>query len=129
MFGMRTKFEDDGAATPLAQQHLGIGRLAAQTLGHFPNFHHAMFDAFWAHPKSVVTREACEALLDAAGIPGKDIFELAAQPEMEEVLNSANQAAVEAGVFGVPFFTVNEEIFFGGDHLDFVKESALEGVK
>src|ERR1700687_960282 len=33
MFGMRPKFEDDGAATALAQQRLAIGRLAAQTLG------------------------------------------------------------------------------------------------
>lgn len=102
------------------------GALAAQTLGHFPRFHNAMFDAFWAHPKSVVTREACEALLDAAGIPGRDIFELAAQPKMDAALNGANQAAIDAGVFGVPFFRVGEEIFFGGDRLDFVKEAALE---
>src|ERR1700680_1583229 len=32
MFGMRTRFEDDGAATVLAQQRLAIGRRAAQTL-------------------------------------------------------------------------------------------------
>ena len=48
---------------------------------------------------------------------------------MDEALNGANQAAVEAGVFGVPFFRVGEEIFFGGDRLDFVKEYALEGAK
>ena len=35
-------------------------------------------------------------------------------------------AAIDAGVFGVPFFRVGEEIFFGGDRLDFVKEAALE---
>lgn len=99
--------------------------LAAQALGHFAGFHAAMFDAFWAHPRSVATREACEALLDAVGLPGKDVFALAAQPEMEAALDAANAAAIEAGVFGVPFFRVEQDIFFGADRLDFVKEHAL----
>ena len=103
--------------------------LAAQRLGHFAGFHEAMFDAFWAHPRSVATRESCEALLNSAGIPGKDVFALAALPELEKALNEANEAAVAAGVFGVPFFRVGEEIFFGGDRLDFVKECALEVAK
>lgn len=53
---------------------------------------------------------------------------LAVQPETEteNVLNEANEAAVKAGVFGVPSFTIDKEIFFGGDRLDFVKEYALE---
>lgn len=105
------------------------GALAAQALGHFAGFHAAMFDAFWAHPRSVATREACEAVLTAAGVPGTEVFALAAQPEMEAALDAANAAAVEAGVFGVPFFRVGEEIFFGGDRLDFVKESAMGGAK
>ncbi|MBK6656912.1 MAG: DsbA family protein [Proteobacteria bacterium] len=100
--------------------------LAAQALGHFAGYHAAMFDAFWAHPRSVATRESCEALLDLQGVPGKDVFALAEQPEMDEALNAANAAAVDAGVFGVPFFRVEQEIFFGADRLDFVRNHALE---
>lgn len=103
------------------------GALAAQKRGHFPTFHKAMFDAIWANPKSVVTQEACERLLDSAGLSGTDIFNLATLPDMEIALNAANDEAVAAGVFGVPFFRVGEEIFFGGDRLDFVKEYALAG--
>ena len=105
------------------------GALAAQALGHFAGFHAAMFDGFWAHPTSVVTREACEALLDSCAIPGKEVFALAAQPEMENALADANASAVEAGLFGVPFFRVDQEIFFGADRLDFVREYALEAAK
>lgn len=113
-----------GAGT-LDLRFFARGALAAQALGHFAAFHAAMFDAFWAHPRSVVSRDACEALLDGAGIPGNDILSLAAEPEMDAALNGANAAAVEAGVFGVPFFRVEQEIFFGADRLDFVREYAL----
>lgn len=101
--------------------------LSAQKLDCFKTFHATIFDAFWGHPKSVVTTDACAAVLAAAGIPGQAIVGLAMDPESEEDLNRANAEAVKAGVFGVPFFRVDNDVFFGGDRLDFVKEYALAG--
>lgn len=101
--------------------------LAAQELGQFERFHAATFDAFWAHPKSIAAPDAFAAVLDATGIDGQTIVRLAQDPQTEAVLNRANEEAVAAGVFGVPFFRVGKDVFFGGDRLDFVREYALEG--
>ncbi|MBI5618750.1 MAG: 2-hydroxychromene-2-carboxylate isomerase [Gammaproteobacteria bacterium] len=103
--------------------------LAAQKLGEFVPFHAATFDAFWGHPKSIITADAFAAVLNAAGVSGDTIVALARQRETEDSLDQANDAAVAAGVFGVPFFRVGENVFFGSDRLDFVKEYALEGAQ
>ncbi|THD04905.1 hypothetical protein B1810_02860 [Panacagrimonas perspica] len=40
-------------------------------------------------------------------------------------LSRRNQAAADAGVFGVPTFAVGDELFFGNDRLELVKQAVL----
>jgi 2-hydroxychromene-2-carboxylate isomerase len=102
------------------------GALAAQQLGHFEAYQNALFDAIWAHPRDVVSEEGRVALLLEAGVPAYDVWNLARSREMEAKLDERNAAAAAVGVFGVPFFIVDDEKFFGTDRLDFLIQHAVQ---
>ena len=42
-------------------------------------------------------------------------------PEVKDALRAGTQAAAAAGVFGVPSFVVDGELFWGADAVDFLK--------
>lgn len=49
-----------------------------------------------------------------------------AREDIKSRLAANTQQAIERGVFGVPTFFVGEEMFFGQDRLDFVREALLQ---
>ncbi len=99
--------------------------LVAQKLGCFEKFHPAMYDAIWGHPRDVVSPAGRAQLLADAGLAGVPIWEQAMDPAIQADLAARNQAAADAGVFGVPTFAVVDELFFGNDRLEMVKEVVL----
>ena len=99
--------------------------LAAQKLGCFEKFHPVMYDAIWGRPRDVVTPAGREQLLKDAGLPGVPLWEQAMEDSIQAELKRRNQAAADAGVFGVPTFAVGDELFFGNDRLELVKEAVL----
>jgi 2-hydroxychromene-2-carboxylate isomerase len=49
------------------------------------------------------------------------LWEVAESSEVDEKLIANNERAVARGVFGVPTFFVDDEMFFGNDRLSFVR--------
>ena len=70
-----------------------------------------IFDAIWGHPRDVVTAGARERLLADAGLPSREIWMRAAEPDVSAQLDRRSRAAADAGVFGVPTFAVGQELF------------------
>ncbi len=99
--------------------------VAAQRDGVFEAFHAAVYPAFWAEARNMGDPEVFASVLERAGIDAKPILERAVDPEIKQELRETTDAAVERGVFGAPTFFVDDEIFFGADHLPFI-ERALE---
>jgi 2-hydroxychromene-2-carboxylate isomerase len=108
------------ASNAITMRIYSCGALAAQQLGHFEAYHRGMFDAIWGHPRDVVSEEGRMGLLEDLGIPAKEVWDLARTRQFESMLDQRNAEAAAAGVFGVPIFTVDEEMYFGTDRLDFV---------
>jgi 2-hydroxychromene-2-carboxylate isomerase len=65
-------------------------------------------------------------VLRAAGLDPAALMEEAQSPEVKQSLRAATDAAVARGVFGVPTFFVDGEMWFGQDRLGWVEE-ALAG--
>ena len=63
------------------------------------------------------------AALARAGFDPQTLLALTQDPEVKENLKAATQAAVARGVFGAPTFFVGDQMFWGQDRLDFVKEA------
>jgi 2-hydroxychromene-2-carboxylate isomerase len=103
-------------------QILTRGALVAQELDVFARYNAAMLAAIWGRPQDIVTEGGREAFLRGLGIDASHFWRRAESPEMRAELERRNKAAAERGVFGVPTFFVGNEMFFGNDRLDFVRE-------
>jgi 2-hydroxychromene-2-carboxylate isomerase len=81
----------------------------------------AIFKAVWGGAGDP-SPAGLEAVLAARGLPAAELIAAAGQPEAAEALAAATEAAGARGVFGSPTIFVGDEIFFGNDRLDFVRE-------
>ena len=103
-------------------QILTRGALVAQELDLFAPYSAAMFAALWGKPQDIVTESGRETFLKKLGIDAPYFWRRADSPQLRAELDRRNEAAAQRGVFGVPTFFVDNEMFFGNDRLDFVRE-------
>jgi 2-hydroxychromene-2-carboxylate isomerase len=91
------------------------GMLWAQQSGEtvFRRYHDAVFERFWRRDLDIESVSAIAAVLDEAGASG---FPEWADHGLAEVAGIV-AAAETQGVFGVPSFIVNGELFWGREHL------------
>jgi 2-hydroxychromene-2-carboxylate isomerase len=75
-----------------------------------------LFRFVWAEGKSQDDEKAWHALLDEFGITEAEI----ASDPVKARLRQTTDAAIEAGIFGVPSFVVDGEIFWGFDAMEFL---------
>lgn len=83
----------------------------------------AMFRAIWIVRQNLNDPATVAAVLTAAGFDAAEIMAMVADPSVKDALKVATQAAVDRGIFGAPTFFVGEEMFWGQDRLDFVREA------
>lgn len=82
-----------------------------------------VFRAIWERPRNMSDLPTIQAVLEEAGLDPAFLFQLVGDPSVKEKLKSDTEAAVARGLFGAPTMFVGEEMFFGQDRLDFVKEA------
>ncbi|KAJ7392756.1 hypothetical protein OS493_010411 [Desmophyllum pertusum] len=82
---------------------------------------HKLFGAYWVQNKDV--RES-SVLQESASSVGwnVNVDEMISGVGKEKLLQNT-QEALDRGSFGVPSFWVNDELFFGADHLHFVERA------
>lgn len=83
----------------------------------------AVYRAIWVDGKNMNDPAVVADVLRQAGFDPEKILALAADPAIKDDLKVVTQEAVARGVFGAPTFFVGEEMFWGQDRLDFVKEA------
>ena len=103
-------------------QILTRGALVADELGAFARYNEPMFAAIWGKPQDVVTEDGREAFLQRLGIDAPHFWRRAQSAAVRVELERRNEIAAQRGVFGVPTFFIANEIFFGNDRLNFVRE-------
>jgi 2-hydroxychromene-2-carboxylate isomerase len=62
------------------------------------------------------------AVLHQAGLAPEKLLALASDQAVKDHLKAETQEAVARGVFGAPTFFIGQDMFWGQDRLDFVKE-------
>jgi 2-hydroxychromene-2-carboxylate isomerase len=83
----------------------------------------AVYRAIWVDGKNMNDPAVVTEVLKDAGFEPEKILALAADPAVKDQLKVATQEAVARGVFGAPTFFVGDQMFWGQDRLDFVKEA------
>jgi len=82
--------------------------------GIFRTYNDAVFERFWKRELDIEDVATLAAVLHEAGADGAAF---AAAPALREEVATISRAAEADGVFGVPSFVVNGELFWGREHL------------
>jgi 2-hydroxychromene-2-carboxylate isomerase len=96
------------------------GMLYAQRHGAFRAYNDLVFDRFWKRELDPEDVAAVEALLVEAGAPPGFTGFLAGDGGAEH--DRLRAEAEESGVFGVPTFVFDGELFWGGDRIGLLRE-------
>lgn len=81
-----------------------------------------VFKGIWIDALDLNQPELTARTLEGAGFDAQKMLALAAEPEVKAALKSVTEEAVGRGVFGAPTMFVGEEMFFGQDRLDMLRE-------
>ena len=98
-----------------------IGMLYAERHEVVRKYNDLVFERFWKRMLEIENRDAIRAVLSEAGAPVANFFDFLDGEGRGAHDRICNQAE-EIGVFGVPTFVVDGEIFWGGDRLWMVRE-------
>lgn len=105
-----------------------IGMLYAQHRGTFQRYNDIVFERFWKRELDIEDRETIRKMIEESGAESGGFFEFlddAGRRQHERICHEAE----ELGVFGVPTFVVDGEIFWGGDRLWMVREKLADLAK
>jgi 2-hydroxychromene-2-carboxylate isomerase len=82
-----------------------------------------VFRAMWVEPLNLNDPGLVAEAWRAAGFDPQALLALAGEAEVKTALRATTDEAVARGVFGAPTMFVGDEMFFGQDRLDFVREA------
>ena len=89
----------------------------------FGRYVDAVFGAMWVTPRNLGDAAVLAATLSEAGLDATAFTALVNDPEVKARLVANTEEAVARGVFGAPSCFVGEQLFFGQDRLEFVREA------
>lgn len=89
----------------------------------FLRYVEVVFRAMWAQPQNMADPATVRAVIEAGGLDASLLLQLTESPGVKEKLKQDTEAAVARGLFGAPTMFVGDDMFFGQDRLDFVREA------
>ena len=82
----------------------------------------AIFKAMWVDNLDLNDASITASTLEATGFPAQEVGAMASDPDIKAALKASTEAAVERGVFGAPTTFVGDEMFFGQDRLEMIRD-------
>jgi 2-hydroxychromene-2-carboxylate isomerase len=81
-----------------------------------------LLDAAWSEGRDITSDSVISQIADGIGFNGQELLAKARTNEIKERLRRQTERAIQVGVFGVPSFVVDGEIFWGNDRLPLLNE-------
>ena len=98
------------------------GALAAQELGIFDRYIEVILRAMWEEDKNLSDLDVLQDTLINNKFDAEAIIKIVTSQECKDKLIKNTSEAVDRGAFGVPTFFIDDQIFFGKDHLHQLEE-------
>lgn len=89
----------------------------------FIDFIDCLFRALWVDGRNLGDPAVVAAVLAEHGFDPAQVLELAQDEAVKNALKHKTEEAIARGVFGAPSLFVGQQLFFGQDRLDFVREA------
>jgi 2-hydroxychromene-2-carboxylate isomerase len=77
--------------------------------------------AVWVEEVNIADTDTIIGLADELEMDGKALVEASGGPDIATQYEHDTQHAIQRGVFGVPTYAIDDELFWGQDRLDFIK--------
>jgi 2-hydroxychromene-2-carboxylate isomerase len=105
-------------------KRLLAGAAVAAELGEIKAYNRVIFEAIWAKAAALANEAEISGILHDGGVSMIDSILRGLEKGLETI--EANvRAAAAAGVFGVPSFLAEGQLFFGNDRLSFLEEALV----
>ena len=111
-----TKYRFNSHFPPVTVQ-VQRGAIAAQELNIFDCYIECLLCAMWEDNKNISDMDVFKSVLKENDLDEKSITEILTSQSCKDRLISNTDSAVQKGAFGVPTFFLDDQIFFGKDHL------------
>ena len=111
-----TKFKNN-SNFPQNSLNIQRGAVAAEQLGILKEYVECTMSAMWEKDLNIQEMDILKKALDDDEIDSKSILDMIQTKECKDKLIANTSWAVENGAFGIPTFLVDDQIFFGKDHL------------
>ena len=111
-----TKYKFNSHFPPVTIQ-VQRGAIAAQELNVFDSYIECLLCAMWEDDQNISDMGVLQSVLKENGFDVESIIEIVTSQSCKDKLISNTDSAVQKGAFGVPTFFLDDQIFFGKDHL------------
>jgi 2-hydroxychromene-2-carboxylate isomerase len=98
------------------------GFLWARTQNREMEYLHAAYNAVWGHGKNPDQDETLIDIAKASGLAPEQLLRGIDDAAIVRQYEQETESAKARGVFGVPVFLVDNQIFWGNDRIEFVEE-------
>ena len=111
---------------PVISLQIIRGAIAAELDGFLEEYIDKVLVHMWEVPKKMDDPEVIKAAFEESGFDSERLISQMQNPDVKAKLISNTEEAVERGVFGIPTFFVEDEMYFGKDTLWQVEEALLK---
>ena len=98
------------------------GAVYAKENGFFEDYVKVIFKSMWVDNKKMDELDVIKTVLEENKLPAQRIFEGTQDQNIKSKLIENTAKAVEDGLFGVPSFLIDNELFFGKETLQDVED-------
>ena len=107
---------------PVISLQIVRGAIAAEMDGYLEDYIEKVLVHMWEEPKKMDDPEVIKAAFEESGFDSEKLLEQMQNPDVKAKLISNTEDAVKRGLFGIPTFFIDDEMFFGKDTIWMIEE-------
>ena len=111
---------------PVISLQIIRGAVAAEMDGYLEEYIDKVLVHMWEEPKKMDDPEVIKAAFEESGFDSEKLMAQMQDPNVKAKLISNTEEAVKKGVFGIPTFFVDDEMYFGKDTIWMIEEILSE---
>ena len=107
---------------PVISLQIVRGAIAAEMDGYLEDYIEKVLVHMWEEPKKMDDPEVIKAAFEDSGFDSEKLLEQMQDPDVKAKLISNTEDAVKRGLFGIPTFIIDDEMYFGKDTIWMIED-------
>ena len=87
---------------------------------------HEMMEQHWAYDCDLADVNTLASIARRVGIDPSPLLEISSSQEVLKIYEENTREAIERSDFGSPTYFIDEDMFYGQDHLELVERALIE---